>query len=585
GGGRTIYGSSWHGESAENCHGMNQISDIIFIDAFENQVKVRTTVFLLLCSVGSLQMVAQNSATGTITRSDPTISCRSLRGMTVPASAIGLTTSSAYVSSAKLVRDRRGEYCKVLGGIRPVDPAAQDIRFEVNLPTQWNHKAVQFGGGSFDGYLGASDGLDRTVASVASQPGPLARGFATFGGDSGHHKHYLFLPDVVNVVNASFARNPEQRRNFAQDGLKKTHDAAMAIIERRYGTPPARMFFLGGSTGGREAYFVVQRWPDDYDGVLGAYAGWNQTELDLQFIRVSQAMYANGGFLPKTKTKLLAKSVMDACDSLDGIRDGIIANVAACHFDPATLLCPTGNDKKSCLTPQQLKTVRTFATEQRTDKPLWNGIQAIPGFNVLAGTDLTGSMGLLHHAEHPPKVLLNSFYYVIGDQVLRYFLTGDVHFNALTFDTNSGGKYARELLPQSEASDASNADLTRFASHGGKFIMLHGTTDATIPTNSSVMYYEMVQSKMSQQQMDNFLRFYLIPGFGHGRGVFNAGFDALGILDRWLDTGVGPTNLIVVDNNKSSQGRTRPLCGYPGWPKYKGSGDVNAASSFECVAE
>jgi len=222
---------------------------------------------------------------------------------------------------------------------------------------------------------------------------------------------------------------------------------------------------------------------------------------------------------------------------------------------------------------------------------LWNGVQTIPGFNVLAGTDLTGSMGLLNHAEHPPKIFLNSFYYVIGDQVLRFFLTGDDHFNALTFDPTTGGKFAADLLTQSEASDASDADLTRFARHGGKFLMVHGTADATIPTKASVMYYKMVQSKMSQKEMDAFLAFYLIPGFGHGRGrgAFDAGFDALGVLDRWLDTNNAPKDL-VVDNHKRSHGRTRPLCIYllciyPSWPKYKGSGDVNAASSFVCAIE
>ena len=505
--------------------------------------------------------------------------------MTVPAAAIGLPTSGAYVKSAKLVRDSRGEYCKVRGGVRPVDPAAQQIRFELNLPTRWNRKAVQFGGAAFDGWLGDTNGLGRTPVSVTSEPGPLARGFATFGGDSGHHKHYFPLPEALNLVNASFARNAEERRNFAQDGLKKTHDAAVAIIERHYGARPARMFFLGGSTGGREAYFVVQRWPRDYDGVLGAYAGWDQVELDLQYIRVSQAMYSKGGFLPKAKTRLLAKSVMQACDTLDGVRDGIISDVAACHFNPATLLCAAGHKGKRCLTGQELKTVRTFATEQRTAQPLWNGVQTMPGFNVLAGTDLTGSMGLLHHAEHPPKILLNSFYYVVGDQVLRFFLTGDPHFNALTFNTTTGGKYAADLLPQSRASDASNPDLSAFAQHGGKFLMLHGTTDATIPTNASVLYYRMVQGRMSQKEMDNFLRFYLVPGFGHGRGTFNAGFDALGVLDRWLDTGVAPKDLIIMDNNKADGGRTRPLCVYPAWPRYRGTGDVNAASSFACATD
>jgi hypothetical protein len=194
-------------------------------------------------------------------------------------------------------------------------------------------------------------------------------------------------------------------------------------------------------------------------------------------------------------------------------------------------------------------------------------------------------MGLLHHPEHPPKIFLNSFYYVIGDQVLRFFLTGDKHFNALTFNTTTGGRYADALPPQSLEADASNADLTPFARHGGKIIILHGTTDATIPTDSSVMYYKMVQSKMSQQEMDRFLRFYLIPGFGHGRGVFNAGFDALGVLDRWLDSGVAPTDLVAVDNDRGSTGRTRPLCVYPAWPKYKGSGDVNVATNFVCAIQ
>ena len=511
--------------------------------------------------------------------------CLSLRGMRIPESAIGLPTTGAAVDKSKLINDSQGVYCKVMGRIHPVDPKAQDIRFEVNLPSKWNGKAVQFGGGVFDGWLGETNGLGHVTVSVKSEPGPLAQGFVTFGGDSGHHKRYPPFLDILNTLNASFAKNPEERRNYAQDGLKKTHDAAVAIVEQRYGVKPRRMFFLGGSTGGREAYFVVQRWPEDYDGVLGAFAAWDQVELDLQFIRVSQAMYAKGGFLPQAKTSLLAKAVMDKCDALDGVKDGIVSNVNACHFDPKTLLCPAEHADKKCLTRKELDTVETFATEERTAEPLWHGVQTMPGFNVLAGADLTGSMGLLHHAEHPPRILLNSLYYVVGDGVLRFFLTGDDHFNALTFNTTTGGKYASDLLPQSKASDASEADLTPFARRGGKFLIVHGTADATIPTNSSVLYYDMVQKTMGAEATDGFLRFYLIPGFGHGHGAFDAGFDALGVLDRWVDSGVAPAELVVVDNNKKGLGRTRPLCRYPAWPKYNGAGDVNAAGSFTCATE
>ena len=260
---------------------------------------------------------------------------------------------------------------------------------------------MHYGGGGFDGSLVSADGLRTPVVGIKSEDTPLERGYATFGSDSGHHHHYLYpIPDVYNEVKSRFALNDEQRHNYAKDGLKKTHDAAVAVIRQYYGTAPKRMFFLGGSTGGREAYFVTQLWPNDYDGVLGAYAGWNQVELDLQLIRVTQAEYRHGdkltrGWLPKDKTRLVAQRVMDACDAADGVKDGIISNPAACQFDPKTLACPAGKNAKDCLTPGQIETFETFATEQKTDQTLEHGVDFIPGYNVLRGTDLTGSMGLL----------------------------------------------------------------------------------------------------------------------------------------------------------------------------------------------
>ena len=277
----------------------------------------------------------------------------------------------------------------------------------------------------------------------------------------------------------------------------------------------------------------------------------------------------------------MASRVMQACDAADGVKDGLISNAAACAFDLKTLACPAGKDEKDCLTPGQLATLETFATEQKTDQTLAHGVDSIPGYNVTRGTDLTGSMGLLRHPFHDPAYPLGSFYYQIGSGVLRFFLTKDPGFNLFQFNTTTGGTYAKDLLPQSVASDASDADLTPFSRHGGKFLMVHGTADATIPTGSTTEFYTMMVAAMGQPAVDAFARFYLIPGFGHGHGAFDAGFDALDVLDRWVATGRAPEQLIVMDNNKDQHGRTRPLCGYPTWPKFV-SGDVNAASSFVC---
>ena len=531
-----------------------------------------------LC-MGMLPMLSAGAQT-------PAVSCSSLKAVSIPAASIGLPTGGARITSARSTHSAGAPFCKVLGEIRSLDPAAQPIRFELNLPASWNGKAVHYGGGGFDGALSVANGLHTPEVGIRAQATPLERGYATFGSDSGHHHHYLLLPDILNEVKARFALNDEQRHNYARDGLKKTHDAAVFLIKAYYAQPPRRMFFLGGSTGGREAYFVTQRWPLDYDGVLGAYAGWNQVELDLQLVRVSQAEYRKGGtldrgWLPKSATRLVATRVLEACDAADGVRDGIVSDPAACGFELKTLACPAGQHRSNCLTPGQLATFETFATEQRTAMPLDHGVQSIAGYNVTRGTDLTGSMGLLRHPFHDPAYPIGSFYYQVGSGVLRFFLTRDPNFNVFQFDTTTGGAYGKDLLPQSVASDASDADLSAFAGHGGKFLIVHGTADATIPTGSSTQFYAMLQQKMGQPAVDSFARFYLVPGFGHGHGVFDAGFDALDVLDRWVDTEKAPADLVAVDNNKSQHGRTRPLCAYPAWPKYV-AGDVNQASSFAC---
>ena len=138
-----------------------------------------------------------------------------------------------------------------------VELNADPIRFEVNLPETWNGKALQFGGAIFDGYLHESDGRRNTVLGDKGQPTPLARGYATYGSDSGHHKHYLLLPDIFNLGNSDFGFDKEERRNFTADSLKETRDVATVLMLARYGTLPRRMYFIGGSEGGREAMKVV----------------------------------------------------------------------------------------------------------------------------------------------------------------------------------------------------------------------------------------------------------------------------------------------------------------------------------------
>jgi len=520
-------------------------------------------------------------------------SCKSLRHVAIPAASIGLATTGAVVTSASHGHEDGTGYCKVLGRIHPVDPTADDIRFELNLPDNWNSKALQIGGGTFDGYLAAAAGRGRTAVGIKSAMPPLAQGYATFGSDAGHHTSYFPLPDAINAVNARFARNKEMQQNFAGDALKKVHDVVVVLLKQRYGQTATRMYFIGGSTGGREALKVAQRYPNDYDGVLAAYAAWDQIELDLQFIRTAQALYAHGGYLGYSQTKLIQHTVLKACDAQDGLRDGIVSDPDGCHVDPATLRCPDGHAHHGCLSDAQLHTLVTFATPQRTTTPVSDGVESIPGYNVLSGADLTTALGILPFPLHNPVFLFNSFGYVIGSDVLRNFLTVGPHYDARNFDTTTGqpksadtsyapggaGIWHAEVMQQALEVDATNANLAPFVAHGGKLILVHGTTDNIIPTNSSVDYYRRLQSTMGVERTASFARLYIIPGLGHGFGKFDAGFDTVGTLDAWVDRGVAPRDLVVMDNHS---GRTRPLCEWPAYPRYE-AGDPKVAGSFRCV--
>ncbi len=516
--------------------------------------------------------------------------CGTLKKASVPADRIGLPTRGAIVRYAQKKRLGGTTFCEVRGDILSIDPQANPIRFQLNLPENWIGKAAQFGGGAFNGYLVTGTGPG--VLGDKRKPTPLERGYATFGSDSGHHHHYLFLPQIVNAVNAKFALNDEERHNFASDGLKKTHDVAMELMRAHYGATPSRMYFLGGSTGGREAMMVVDRWPKDYDGVLAAYAAWNQIESDLQFIRISEAIYTKGsgaqrGWLSKRDTALLHSAVLEQCDAADGLRDGIVSEPDGCHFDPAKLRCPDGRAHRGCLSDGQLRTVAAYSEDSTSQFALKNGMTFEPGYNVLRGADLTGTQGLCRHAYHPAIPLLNSFLYVVSDGVLRFFLTKDPHFATLTFDTQTGsspgletGHWIAGIRQQSEEDDASAADLTPFATHGGKLLLVHGTADTTIPTNASVLLYQRIVKSMGKEKAEEFLRLYLIPGFGHGGGTFDAAFDALGTLDAWADKGIKPGHLDVDDQHST---RSRPMCSYPAWPKYVG-GNPDLAASFTCTS-
>ncbi len=157
-------------------------------------------------------------------------------------------------------------------------------------------------------------------------------------------------------------------------------------------------------------------------------------------------------------------------------------------------------------------------------------------------------------------------------------------FNTLSIDPEHPGPYAHRISELSKELDTST-DISAFVHKGGKLLLAHGLQDVLVSTRASEMYWELLQDRFGPWDVEKFARFYEVPGAGHAFGAaFTPGWDSLTALENWVEKGIAPENQIMTDTAVHA-GRTRPLCEYPTWPKYKGSGDPNLASSFTCSYE
>ena len=515
----------------------------------------------------------------------PAQACAALKGLFIPSGAIGLPTSGAVVQSAALVaadapENPNREYCAARGLIIPATPDAPNMEFEVNLPSQWNGKAVQLGGSGFDGSL--VTGLGPAGLQPPGVQNPLAQGYATVGGDGGHKGGPGF--------DGSFGMNDEALLNFGKASVKKVHDVAAALVKARYAAPPRRFYFIGNSQGGHEALDAAARYSADYDGVVANYPAYDVTLLHLASLDAARAGYENGGagWLSKAKTRLLTDAVLAACDVLDGLRDGVISNVAACSAKynietvKATLRCAGGADTgDACLSDAQIAAVARIASPYRPGFPI-AGHDEFPRWALLEGARFEGrsTFGARPVPGSPPS-LDDALLYNAGAATTKFIITRKPGFDPMTLDPR---EWQARIAEVAAVMDVTDVDLTPFRTRGGRLILVHGMIDDFISPHNTTAYYKRHLAAQGQANMDAFVRFYLVPGLSHGFGAFNAKYDGLGALDAWVEGGKAPATLTAVDANPNAN-RTRPMCVYPGWPKYKGAGPEGEAASFDCVAE
>ena len=286
----------------------------------------------------------------------------------------------------------------------------------------------------------------------------------------------------------------------------------------------------------------------------------------------------------------MQKASNDACDMLDGLKDGVISRYGrACEgkVDLSKYRCPDGGDSgPDCLSDKQILFFNTVHSAFRFDVPLVRGAASYPGWFYGGEAQPQGYSGWRIPAAAPgpndPAVGLN----YVG--LVRYGIMGDPKYGGPIPWT---AKAAR-IQEISAMMDMTDPDLSPFVARGGKLIMKENGSDYAQSAGEGYAYRQAVIDKLGQPAVDGFMRFYVNPGVVHiGIGQQADGsavpdkVDLLGALDSWVDGGPAPATLTVTSYTKAAPFTpvaSRPLCQYPLYPKYM-KGDPKLAASFVCA--
>ena len=492
-----------------------------------------------------------------------------------------LTVAAGGPTPTARINPATPQFCRVLGHIDPTDPKAPPIRFQLNLPLQWNGRSVQYGGGGFNGVLITGVGLP--PAAPFDSASPLAKGFATYGTDSGHETRPGEPPQL-------FAANDEAFVNFAHASYKKVRDAAVMLIERAYGAKPEKMYYLGSSEGGREGLTMAQRYPNDFDGIFARVPVINWVGLQHAGTRAGLATMGDSWIRP-AQVKLVHDAVLAACDAQDGIADALVEDAVGCkaRFDPAKLLCVNGAGGDQCLGEAQVAAIRALQSPYRFSFALANGVTEYPGWGVSGEATKsygpTGGWSAWWLGAAPPvlpPLPTNGIAWVYGAGGIQHIFARDPNFDVRKYRPEDFVDRLREV---SALMDSTNPDLDAFKAHGGKLVMLEHMSDYAQSPYAGIGYFQQVQKRMGEAGVADFMRLYTAPGVDHVGSGGPSNVDMLSVLVDWVEHGRAPEDLTVVEQQAAlpiAVDRSLPLCQWPAWPHYK-AGDSKSAASFVCA--
>jgi len=360
-------------------------------------------------------------------------------------------------------------------------------------------------------------------------------------------------------------------------------------MKTAYGRGPEKLYFVGSSEGGREGLTMAQRYPRDFDGILARVPVIHWTGLQHAGLRDGMALTGEGWIRP-AQVKLVHDAVLAACDAADGLADGLVSDPVGCRarFDVARLRC-TGAPADNCLNDAQIKAVQTLHSPLNMGIELANGLREYPGRgpsgeNTASAGPTGGWQAWWTGTAAPafPPVQANGIAWFYGAGAIQYFYARNPSADLRSYDPRNHLPRIREV---SALMDSTNPDLSAFQARGGKLILLENLGDYAQSPYAGIGYHQSVVQRMGQGAVSKFFKLYTAPGIDHVGTGGPANAELFPALAGWVENGREPAGLALVEQEAKLPfrvTRSRPLCEWPQWPRYRG-GDVNAAASFECT--
>jgi feruloyl esterase len=459
------------------------------------------------------------------------------------------------------------EACRVALTVPTTNRSSVIVELFLPHNNDWTGRYLATGNGGIDGCIKYED--------IAYG---LSHGFATTGSNNGHN----------GTGGEDFLNNEDIIIDFSWRALHTAAKTGKFLTKAFYSRPIGKSYYIGCSGGGRQGIQAAELVPQDYDGILVGCPALNFNYMSAwraSFYTITGAANSTDFIQPEIWQGLIHNEVLRQCDTLDGVKDGILADPSLCLsvFRPEALLC-TSATPTACLTAVQVEVVRRVFT------PLYgvDGKMIYPSLSPGAETQAT--QRLLSGTPFPYSV-----------DWFRYAVYSDPSWDPSTFSIHDA------LVAQTK--NAGNAvtwpsSLSRFRDAGAKLLIFHGGADQQITHFDTERWYNYLSVRMAErsEDLDAWVRFFFVPGMGHcsgGVGAWQIGqsgaaaagieyasrYNVLAAIVEWVEGGTAPEEMVgtrfVNDTVAKGVDFQRVHCRYPLRSVYMG-GEAGGLENWGC---